>query len=143
MKRALITISRLTGMASIVLMFLAVTAIVSPAQTLTTLVTFDVTNGAEPGASLIQGTDGNFYGTAFYGGTNSSGTVFEMTPAGALTTLYSFCSQSGCTDGANPSGALVQGTDGDFYGTTGFGGVGTGHGTVSYTHLTLPTTERV
>ncbi len=130
MKRALITISCLAGMASVVFMFLAAAAIVSPAQTLTTLINFDITNGAEPGASPIQGTDGNFYGTAFYGGTNSSGTVFEMTPAGALTTLYNFCSQSGCTDGANPSGALVQGTDGDFYGTTGFGGAGTGHGTV-------------
>ncbi len=130
MKRALVTISCLTGMTSIVFVLLAVTAIASPAQTFTTLVNFDMTNGADPGTSLIQGTDGNFYGTTFYGGANGSGTVFQITAEGALTTLYSFCAQSSCTDGANPTAALVQGTDGDFYGTTGFGGVGTGHGTV-------------
>ena len=130
MKKACIAVSCLTRTASIVFMFLAATAIVSRAQTFTTLVNFDMTNGADPGTSLVQGTDGNFYGTTYYGGANSSGTVFQMTPEGALTTLYSFCAQSNCSDGANPTAALVQAPDGDFYGTTSFGGVGTGHGTV-------------
>ena len=68
------------------------------------------------------------YGTTFAGGVSTKpcsnvanvgcGTVFRITPSGALTTLYSFCSQSGCTDGANPQVGLVQATDGNFYGTT-------------------------
>jgi uncharacterized repeat protein (TIGR03803 family) len=114
-------------------MFCAAVAIASPAQTLTTLVSFDGTNGAGPQSSLIQGSDGNFYGTTTYGGANNvlacdfgnlvgCGTVFKITPGGTLTTLYSFCAQSDCTDGASPYGGLVQGTDGNFYGTTYFGG---------------------
>jgi uncharacterized repeat protein (TIGR03803 family) len=67
---------------------------------------------------LIQGTDGNFYGTADQGGTTGAGTVFKLTPGGKLTVLYTFCSLTGCTDGINPYGSLVQGTDGNFYGTT-------------------------
>ena len=58
------------------------------------------TDGANPFAALVQATDGNFYGTTYCGGANGSdGTVFKITPSGTLTTLYSFCSQSGCTDG--------------------------------------------
>jgi uncharacterized repeat protein (TIGR03803 family) len=67
---------------------------------------------------LVQGSDGNFYGTTYNGGGNNEGTVFELTPAGVLTTLISF-------DGANgsgPSAVLVQGSDGNFYGTTSGGG---------------------
>ena len=57
------------------------------------------------------------------GGANGdAGTVFKITPSGTLTTLYSFCSQSGCTDGADPVAGLVQATNGDFYGTTVDGG---------------------
>src|ERR1700690_696582 len=91
-------------------------------QVLTTLVSFDGSNGLEPLASLIQGADGNFYGTTYGGGTNDEGTVFKITPAGSLTTLYSFCSQAGCVDGAVPIAGLVQGSDGNFYGTTAEGG---------------------
>ena len=54
-------------------------------------------------------------------GRTSGGTVFKITPSGILTTLYTFCSQSGCTDGGGPAGGLVQATDGNFYGTT-YGG---------------------
>jgi len=125
MKRALSTISYLTGMASIVFMFLAAMAIVSPAQTFTMLFDFDGANGSLPEGALIQGTDGNFYGTTFRGGANSFGTVFKITPAGSQTTLYSFCPQSGCPDGSGPIGQLVQGTDGNFYGTTNTGGANT------------------
>jgi uncharacterized repeat protein (TIGR03803 family) len=77
-------------------------------------------------AELVQGTDGNFYGTTSSGGVNASsqccGTVFTITPDGALTTLYSFCSQTNCTDGDSPSAGLIQGTDGSFYGVTASGG---------------------
>jgi uncharacterized repeat protein (TIGR03803 family) len=101
----------------------------APAQTFTTLATFNGTNGADPYAGLVQGTDGNFYGTTYSGGAYSSGTVFQITAGGSLNTLYSFCSQTNCTDGAYPFAGLVQGTDGNFYGTTRSGGA-VGYGTV-------------
>jgi uncharacterized repeat protein (TIGR03803 family) len=133
MKKALITISSLTRTASIVFMLVAPTAVVGTAQTLTTLANFDSTSGASPTASLIQGADGNLYGTTLSGGGGNSclvqggcGTIFKITPTGTLTTLYNFCSQSGCTDGIFPYGGLVQGTDGNFYGTASNGGDGWG-----------------
>jgi uncharacterized repeat protein (TIGR03803 family) len=55
---------------------------------------------------------------SFPGGFGSCGTIFKITPAGALTTLYSFCAETNCADGAFPFGALVQATNGKFYGTT-------------------------
>ena len=98
-------------------------AVATPAQTFTTLVNFDGTNGANPDPkALVQGTDGNLYGTAQAGGANSSGTVFKMTPAGALTTLYNFCSLPSCADGNSPVPGLVLGTDGNFYGMSAGGG---------------------
>ncbi|MGO9275171.1 MAG: choice-of-anchor tandem repeat GloVer-containing protein, partial [Terriglobia bacterium] len=99
-----------------------------PVHTFTTLHAFNGTEGANPVAGLVQGNDGNFYGTTPLGGANGSGTVFRITPFGALTTLYSFCPQSGCTDGASPGG-LLQWNDGNFYGTT-FSGGANGSGTV-------------
>ena len=69
---------------------------------------------AYPSAPLVQGSDGNFYGTTPYGGANNGGTVFQVTPAGALTTLVSFNG----TNGSHPVAALVAGSDGNFYGTT-------------------------
>jgi uncharacterized repeat protein (TIGR03803 family) len=102
---------------------------ITPAGTLTTLHSFGSTDGAYPYAALIQATDGSFYGTTPGGGVagacpSGCGTIFKMTPGGTLTTLYSFCSQSGCTDGGGPS-PLVQATDGDLYGTTSYGGTST------------------
>jgi uncharacterized repeat protein (TIGR03803 family) len=83
---------------------------------LTSLYSFTGTNdGANPQAGLVQGSDGNFFGTTEYGGTNNSGTVFKMSANGVLTSLHSF---SGGDDDGNPNSRLVQGTDGNFYGTT-------------------------
>ncbi len=94
------------------------------AQTLTTLANFTGTNGGSPFlGSLIQGLDGNLYGTTQTGGAHRQGTVFKITPTGTLTALYSFCAQSKCADGAAPYAGLVLGTDGNFYGTTESGGV--------------------
>ena len=95
----------------------------SAAQTLTTLLSFNGTDGANSAVGLIRATDGNLYGTTSEGGANSDGTVFRISPSGVLTTLYSFCSKSACSDGANPVAALVQATDGNLYGTTGTGTV--------------------
>ena len=66
----------------------------------------------------MQATDENFYGTTNGLGAAGEGTVFKITPRGKLSTLYSFCSKPACTDGANPEAGLVQGADGNFYGTT-------------------------
>jgi len=106
---------------------------ITSSGTLTTLYDFGPNcsnacpNGGNPLAGVIQATDGNFYGTTSYGGANAAGTVFEITSDGTLTTLYSFCSQADCADGANPVG-LIQGTDGNFYGATLAGGSGGGGG---------------
>ena len=97
-------------------------AVALPAQTLTTLFSFDGTGGAQPYGGLVQASNGEFYGTTQYGGANHDGTVFKITPDGTLTTLYSFCSLFGCADGNLPRAGLIQGTDGDFYGTTQYGG---------------------
>ena len=79
--------------------------------------------------ALLQATNGALYGTTPEGGANVSyGTIFKITPGGTLTTLYSFCPQSGCPDGDDPRGTLVQDTNGNLYGTTfagGANGVGT------------------
>jgi uncharacterized repeat protein (TIGR03803 family) len=87
------------------------------------------TDGYFPYAALVQGTDGNFYGTTDYGGAYGEGTVFKVTVGGRLTTLHSFCPKAGCADGYFPYAGLVQGTDRNFYGTTVYGGTH-GSGTV-------------
>src|ERR1022692_1044721 len=95
---------------------------ITPGGTLTTLYSFcsqtNCADGGGPYAGLVQATSGDFYGTTALGGTGGWGTVFKITPGGTLTTLYSFCSQTNCTDGAIPYAGLVQDTNGDFYGTT-------------------------
>ncbi len=107
---------------------------ITPAGELTTLYTFTGgADGGNPGAALVQGSDGNFYGTtaptsSF--GTIGFGTIFRVTPSGELTTLYTF---SGGSDGAYPYAGLVQASDGNFYGATQYGGaafVEAGFGTV-------------
>jgi uncharacterized repeat protein (TIGR03803 family) len=100
---------------------------ITPAGSLTTLHAFtDGTDGAHPYDALIQGTGGDLYGTTEAGGANGSGSVFQITTTGALTTLYSFtASTSGTnTDGAFPFGSLVTGSDGTLYGTTESSGTG-------------------
>ena len=104
------------------------TAVVSlQAQTIATLTNFDAANGSYPLGSLVQGSDGNFYGTTSEGGVNglSDGTVFKVTPDGTLATLHSFNGN----DGDQPQFTLVHATDGDFYGTTWQGGA-SNYGTI-------------
>ena len=123
---------RLTAAICVVLLLCAATSIASPAQILTTLHSFAgyPTDGYLPNG-LVQGSDGNFYGTTLWGGASGDcsdpaggcGTVFKLTPGGTLTIVYSLCSQPNCADGAEPEGALLQATDGNFYGTTYAGGV--------------------
>ena len=106
---------------------------ITPSGALTTLYTFctqsGCADGTHPYGGMIQATNGDFYGTTENGGNNNPacsfgcGTIFRITPAGSLTTLYSFCSKDGCADGLGATG-LVLASNGDLYGTTGGGGAG-------------------
>jgi uncharacterized repeat protein (TIGR03803 family) len=94
---------------------------VTPAGVETVLYAFAGGNDGElPTAPLTEGTDGNYYGSTPFGGVNGQGVVFKVTPAGVETLLHAFA--GGSADGANPYTALIQGTDGNFYGTTNSGG---------------------
>src|SRR5580698_2057655 len=104
----------------------AITAPPARAQTFTVLHTFDSTDGGDLVAPLAPATNGNLYGTTREGGANGAGNVFEMTPSGTLTSIYSFCSLSSCADGEAPVAGLVQGKTGDLYGTTRNGGANGG-----------------
>jgi uncharacterized repeat protein (TIGR03803 family) len=98
---------------------------ITPRGSLTVLHDFaNGSDGAQPFAPPIEGADGNFYGTT-YGAVchvGCLGTIYKITSSGKLTALHSFCSQTGCPDGYGPVAPLVLGTDGNFYGTTEFGG---------------------
>jgi uncharacterized repeat protein (TIGR03803 family) len=117
----------------------ATMAVALSAQTLTTVHGFKFTDGADPAEPLVQGTDGNLYGTTSHGGDNvctvrkrnyGCGTVFKINTSGKLTTLYSFCAQTNCADGEQPAAGLVEGNDGNFYGTTPAAGANITGGTV-------------
>jgi uncharacterized repeat protein (TIGR03803 family) len=99
----------------------------------TTLSSFTGTNDGAGPNGLVQGSDGNFYGTTQYGGTFGWGTVFKISTNGALTSLYSFGSVQDTNgtplDGGLPMAGMVQGSDGNFYGTAYWGGTYT-NGTV-------------
>ena len=93
---------------------------ITPTGTETVLHFFsDGTDGKTPQGSLVQGSDGNFYGMTTYGGSNNDGIVFKIDPSGNETILHTF---AGTSDGATPTSSLIQGSDGNFYGTADSGG---------------------
>ena len=90
---------------------------------LTGLHKFNFGDGFFPRSAPIQASDGNFYGTTDNGGSGGNcvsgcGTIYRLTPNGVFATIHDFTGP----DGANPSGQLIEGVDGDLYGTTGLGG---------------------
>jgi uncharacterized repeat protein (TIGR03803 family) len=113
---------------------------ITPSGTLTTLYSFcshfaqnisqiQCADGQNPSGALALGTDGNLYGQTPLGGTGvgnapsfEDGTAFKITPGGTFTTLYNFCSLSGCSDGSSPRVQMIQNTDGIFDGVTPAGG---------------------
>ncbi len=108
---------------------------ISPSGAETVIYSFNSSSGAFPQAPLILGSNGDLYGTTFgtyNGGANNVGTVFQLAPPSSPggtwtgTVLHSF---QGGADGANPVAALIQGSNGDLYGTTEYGGA-SGEGTV-------------
>lgn len=103
---------------------------ITPQGKFTTIYSFCAVGNCEDGATpyaMVQGADGNFYGATGTGGTFTfiGGTIFKLTPSGKLTTLYSFCAQTDCPDGREPTGIIQAAGDGNFYGTTFFGGSST------------------
>ena len=106
---------------------LATAAVLLPAQTFKTLDSFDDADGAAPWATLVQGSDGSFFGTTQKGGNTACalgcGTIFQITPSGTLT-MFSFDG----TNGSDPYAGLLQAAHGDFYGVTSTGGASNGGG---------------
>jgi len=94
---------------------------------LATLHSFHGADGDYPYGQLVEADDGNLYGTTIYGGPTSNGVAFRLTPQGVFTILHNFGSSP--LDGTHPWGGVVQGKDGNFYGTT-FDGGSNGVGTV-------------
>jgi len=95
---------------------------ITSAGAVTEMYSFDFTHGGHPNGALVQGTDGNFYGTTSGGGSLDGGVVFKLTPAKVLTVLYNFNAKPGSVDGNLVDAGLVQATDGWFYGVTDAGG---------------------
>jgi uncharacterized repeat protein (TIGR03803 family) len=95
---------------------------ITPEGNLTTLYSFcalaGCLDGSQPSATLVLATDGKLYGTTQFGGSSNSGTLFQITLAGALLTLEDF----GGSDGVYPLASLFQATNGVLYGTTATGG---------------------
>src|SRR5258708_2291790 len=103
-------------------------AVCAQAQTVTILANFNGENGYSPNA-VVQGTDGNFYGTALSGGALGDGDVFRATPTGEITAIYSFsCTVTSCY--VNEPFSMILGSDGSLYGVSLYGGKGSGSGTI-------------
>jgi uncharacterized repeat protein (TIGR03803 family) len=86
-----------------------------------------------PGATPIQGSDGDLYGTTYDVDLfqQFTGSVYKLSLTGEFTTLYNFCSLTNCADGSRPYSPVIEGADDNLYGTTYTGGLSaTGAGTV-------------
>ena len=113
------------GLALVCAAFTISGAVRAPAQTVINFANFDGVDGNRPfGQTVMQATNGRFYGATFSGGAYGMGNVYELTPSGKLSNVYSFCSLANCADGAYPLGTPILGNDGNLYGVTDSGGGG-------------------
>jgi uncharacterized repeat protein (TIGR03803 family) len=87
------------------------------------------TDGTRPIGALVQGSDGDFWGTTYLGGANNEGTIFKISASGTYTLVYSFLYASPELLGAKPVAGLTLGSDGNLYGVTEVGGKN-GYGTL-------------
>jgi len=113
-----------------ILFLCAAMTIASHAQTFKTLHQFDGFDGGQGLTGLVQGPNGNLFGSTEINGKNNVGTLFEIGQLGGMTDIYDFCPQTGCSDGANPNAALLLASDGNLYGTTNGGGANGKGGTI-------------
>lgn len=95
------------------------------AQTFSVLYTFSGADGNQPFAGLTMDRGGNLYGTTAVGGAGF-GSVFKLSPSGSGWTFSNLYTFHGGSDGAQPQARVVFGPDGTLYGTTTFGGDGSG-----------------
>jgi uncharacterized repeat protein (TIGR03803 family) len=102
-------------------------AVRAQAQSFTVLASFNGADGYSPNA-VVQGTDGNFYGTAFGGGAFGDGDVFRVTPTGEISTLYSFSCTATCY--VSDPYSMILGADGSLYGVALYGGKAGGGGSI-------------
>jgi len=112
---------------TIMLVLSFITTQSAQAQTVTILHSFNISDGMDPYAGLVQATNGNLYGTTIEGGANFFGTVFKITTGGTLTTVHNFAGYP--SDGETSYAVLLQDSNGNLYGTTTSGG-SVGAGTV-------------
>jgi len=111
-----------SALAAVVLITLVALPMAASAQDFAVLQNFNVTNGDDPLTPPILASDGNLYGATGHGGANATGLIYKLTPQNELTTLYAFCSHTNCADGSDPASGPFQGSDGNLYGTTSYGG---------------------
>lgn len=86
----------------------------------TTLHVFDMATGRDPGRGMTLASDGQFYGTTTIGGPFYNGVIYRMSTEGQYTVLHVFDDAPG--GGRHPNNRLVEGPDGNIYGTTAGGG---------------------
>src|SRR5688572_10737195 len=120
MKLRNVRLFHITNM-KIITAFFFVATLASAALVQTPEVLHDFSGGANPLAPLVQGPDGNFYGTTQVGGASGGGMIFKMTPAGTVTTLVDFAGPEGFSSWLV---GLIADRDGNLYGTTEHGGSG-------------------
>jgi uncharacterized repeat protein (TIGR03803 family) len=112
------------GAAALAFLFALTFATTCPAQTESVLYNFcSLTfchDGQNPYGTPVMDSQGNFYGTTFFGGANGCGAVFKVSPDGTETVLYSFL--AGTLDGNDPAAGVIIDKQGNLYGTTFSGG---------------------
>jgi uncharacterized repeat protein (TIGR03803 family) len=97
-------------------------AVAAHGASLTTLHSFTGSDGGFPAAPVVLDKQGNLYGTTELGGSGNYGTIFELDTSHNEITLYNFCTQTNCTDGASPAAGLLRYGNGKLFGTTFAGG---------------------